>query len=436
MLSPPVDPMMNAVLWSRTSKEIPVPNTQSSLSKEYDLAVVGAGFCGLSIALHAAIRGMSVVLMEAGKVGCGASGRNGGFAVPQFPGAITPSLVQGLLGRKKGNKLCEIVSQGPSFAFDQIEKYQIKCDAEQNGWVQPAHSQKSLKKVRKVYEEWKAFGAPVEWLDQDELAARLGTSFYLGGWLGPSGFTVNPYALCLGLARAATSRGVHLLQGCRVTTIERAGNLISLRGETADVKARKVVIATNGYTGDLFPRLQRSVIPIRLFHTFTKSLSKEQQASVLPSRLCFTDLRKAGGFCRYDAEGRIVSGGAVFAFGKKESAGIRHATHRVQTYFPKIAFPEIETYWEGYCALTPTYLPSVQHVERDIYALIGFSTRGVSLAQNLGREFAAYLNEEIPRDELPVEVGPTTEIPWQPAKTVLGSLAFPVFKAADRFGLT
>ena len=407
-----------------------------SLASDYDLAVVGGGFCGLSIALHAAQQGMSVVLLEAGKIGNGASGRNGGFAVPHFPGTIRPSQVQQLLGRRKADRLCEIVSGGPSFVFDQIRQYQIRCDAEVNGWMQPAHSQKALKRVRAVFEDWKALGVDVRWLDQGEIGEGLGAAGYLGGWLSPTGGTVNPLALCHGLARAALGHGAHIVEDSRVVDIERDGRAIVVRTAAGDLMARKVAIATNGYTDALFPGLQQSVVPVRLFHTFTKPLSESQQSSILPSRMCFTDVRKSGGFCRYDPNGRILSGGAVFAVGDKRANGVRHAQKRLRLFFPQLGEPEIEYYWEGYCAVTPTWLPSILTLDRDIYAILGFSTRGVSLAQNLGREFAYFLGEKRSMEDLPVHVGPAESIPWQAAKSVLGGYAPPVFNAMDRLGLT
>lgn len=436
MQTAPIDASLSGVLWAETSKEPAVARTRPAVASQYDVAVVGGGFCGLSIALHAALQGLSVILFEAGSIGNGASGRNGGFVVPHFPGTLRPSEVRELLGRRRADRLCALVSGGPSFVFDQIRQFQIACDAEQKGWVQPAHSKKSLPKVRAVFEEWKALGAEVEWLDRGDVGAALGTSGHHGGWVSPSGGTVNPFALCQGLARVAINHGAHILQDARVTEIRRLDGVASLRCADMDVKARKVVIATNGYTDALHPGLQRSVIPLRLFHTFTKPLTEDQQAAVLPTRLCFTDVRKSGGFCRYDSKGRILSGGAVFAIGDKKANGIRHSRERLGMFFPQAADLEFEYYWEGYCAVTPTYLPSVQVLDTDIYAVLGFSTRGVSLAQILGREFAGFLGETLSPDDLPLHVGPVAPIPWQPAKAEMAKFAFPAFKVADRLGFT
>ena len=160
------DPAADGVSWAQTSKEEAVSTIPPVDGAQYDVAVVGGGFCGLAAALQTARAGMSVALFEAGVVGAGASGRTGGLVVPHFPGGISLSSVRDLLGARKGDALGELVAQGPSRVFDMVREYQIQCDAEQKGWVQPAHSSKSLPKVRKVYDDWKGFGADVEWLDR------------------------------------------------------------------------------------------------------------------------------------------------------------------------------------------------------------------------------------------------------------------------------
>ncbi len=133
-----MDPALKGVVWVGTSKEARRDRPALDSDLDVDLAVVGGGFCGLSTALHAAAAGLSVAVIEAGIVGSGASGRNGGFVVPQFPGAITPSAVRARLGAKKGAALVELVAAGPDAVMAQIARYQIACDAQQNGWIQPA----------------------------------------------------------------------------------------------------------------------------------------------------------------------------------------------------------------------------------------------------------------------------------------------------------
>lgn len=434
-----IEPNLTGVIWTKTSKETPVSYPPLANDEDVDLVVVGAGFAGLSVALHAARAGLSVALLEAGTVGNGASGRNGGYAVPHFPGALLPSQVEARLGKRKGQALVALVGQGPDLMFEQIRQYQIRCDPEQNGWAQPGHSEKSLAKCRAVYEEWKALGAPVEWLDRDAVGALLGAAGYLGGWRRASGGTVNPYALCIGLARAATAEGAVIHERSPVERVYREqGRSVAVSGRHV-VRGRKLIVTTNGYTDALTPGLDRSGISVRLFHCATPPLPADLQQQVAPSRICFTDLRKSGGFNRYDVDGRIISGGAVFTMGGPQSYGLTHARRRMHELFPQLKgrVDTFDTYWEGYCSITDSYLPNLQVLDEDTYSLLGFSTRGVALTQNIGRITGEFLAEKRSLDDVPLEVvSGVRSISMHGFKTLVGRNMFPVYKAMDRLGLT
>lgn len=406
------------------------------MPEEFDLAVIGGGLCGLSIALHSILNGLSVVLIEAETVGSGASGRNGGIVVPQFPKALRPSQVREVIGIHRSERLIQNVLTGPSSLFDLIRQFKIDCDAEQTGWIQPAHSEKSLQQVRAVFKEWKSLGSKCTWLERDQVQASLGATGYLGGWLAETGGTINPYALVQGLARVAASKGLYISQHARVKSLLREGDVKILRGDGFETRAKKVVFATNGYTEPHYPGLERTIVPIRLFQTFTRPLTPDEQEQIMPDRIPFTDIRKATGFGRYDSSGRILGGGAVFNIGDAKSNGIEFSLKRFAKLFPQLRNLRIEHYWEGYCALSDTYLPSIQILDKEVYSVIGFSTRGVSLAQSLGREFAGFVSEKVSEKDLPVEVRSITPIPFQPLKKHLSNYMFPVFQVGDKLGLS
>jgi glycine/D-amino acid oxidase-like deaminating enzyme len=435
-----MDPALTGVVWTRTSKEPRRDRPPLAGDLDVDLAVVGGGFCGLAAALHAAIAGLTVALVESGIVGGGASGRNGGFVVPHFPGAITPGSVSALLGSRKGAALCELVAGGPDAVMAQIARYQIACDAQQNGWIQPAHSAKALAKVRKVYEEWRALGAPVEWLDAAGIAAALGTAGYLGGWRRASGAQLNPYALCQGLARAAENQGVRIFERSTATALAKTGGRAVLSVNGRRLAARKVLFATNGYTDGIVADEDRAVVPVQLYHVATRPLPAALRRLVNPGEGCFTDLRKSGGFGRYDIEGRLISGGAVFV-GAPSDYGTAHARRRMAELFPALAERRediaIETYWEGWCAVTETFLPRFQILAPDVYSVGGFSTRGVALAHNIGRLVGELLAERRGLDDVPLA---TTDgvhhIAWQRVKAAAARAIFPVYQGMDRIGLS
>lgn len=431
-----IDATMRGVHWAAISREAPIGDIGTHRKVEYDIAVVGGGFCGLSIALHAASVGQSVVLLEAGSIGCGASGRNGGIVVPHFPGAMTADDAVRILGRERGERLARLVADGPGFVFDQIRELGIACDEEQNGWLQPAHSEKSLAKVRRVHESWVARGIDAEWIDAQGVAELTGATGYLGGWRRKTGGTVNPYALSLGLARVARERGADLHQNTAVGSIRQDGAARVLSTPKGEFRARKVVIATNAHTPSLYPGLARSVIPVLLYHGFTRSLDDAEKRKVLPTRICFTDLRKSGGFSRFSADDRVIIGGAIFRPTNHRAYSEQHSARRLAELFPQLKGIRFESFWEGWCALTDAYLPAIQRLEPNVYSVIGFSTRGVALAQTLGREVAHFLCENKTEAEMPVRVGPVLPIAMQPVKAFLGGFAFPAYQMRDALRMT
>lgn len=438
-LASPIDSKLKGVVWKRTLRETALTFPALAGEESADLVVVGAGFCGLNAALAAARAGQNVVLIEAGIVGSGASGRNGGYNVPHFPGAMTPSAVEAMIGPRKGRALSELVLGGAEQVFRQIDSYQIACSPVQHGWVQPAHSEASLARVRKAHDEWKAWGAEVTWLTPGDLSARLGAAGYIGGWFNPSGGTLNPYGLTIGLGRAATQEGVRIFEHSPVDGIEEGPGGVTVKAGAGRVRARRVIVATNAYTGDFLPEVQRATVPVYLYHAATRPLRAELRASILPGGECFTDLRKSGGFGRLDDDGRLISGGAVFAFGDRLAYGIAHARNRMRQLFPQLteADTAFEDYWEGYCAVTESYLPHVQRLGKEVFAVVGFSTRGVNLAQNLGRLVGEFAAGRRGLDEVPVAVvEQRRDIPMWALKVRAARLVFPFYQAKDRLGLS
>lgn len=438
-MASPIDPTMQGVVWTKTLQETVRDYPRLAGEETADLVIVGGGYSGLNAAIHAARNGLNVVVVEAGRVGNGAAGRNGGYNVPHFPGGMTPSVVEAAIGPRKGRALADLVLHGADAVFRQIEAFQIKCSAVQNGWMQPAHSEASMLKVRKVHDEWKALGATVEWHSAADVADLLGAQGYLGGWSNAEGGTVNPYSLAVGLARAAEQSGVRIFENSPVDGFEEVGQGVVVRCGANSISAKSAVFATNAYMGDFLPAVQKSVIPVYLYHVATKPLREELRGEILKSQLCFTDLRKSGGFGRLDADGRLISGGAVFDFGNKIAYGQDHARARMKLLFPRLTDRdiELESYWEGYCAVTESYLPHILRLGRNVFSVGGFSTRGVNLAQNLGRVMGEFMAGKRDLDSIPVNIyDQRHDVPLWSIKTRAARYVFPYYRLKDAMGLS
>jgi glycine/D-amino acid oxidase-like deaminating enzyme len=244
------------------------------------VAVVGGGFTGLSSALHLAKSGVDVAVLEAHEPGWGASGRNGGQVNPGLK--HEPDAVETRFGRDLGSRLVAFSGNAPQKVFDLVREHQIRCEANQGGTIRAAFSKTSERFLRGATAGWQARGAPVEWVDPERMAALTGTGRYRCGALDRRGGSLNPLGYARGLAEAAMRFGAAVHGGTPATRLARTGAGWAVTTPRGVVSADWVVLATNGYTDDLWPGLKRSVVPVYSGIAATAPLPDAVAARILP----------------------------------------------------------------------------------------------------------------------------------------------------------
>jgi glycine/D-amino acid oxidase-like deaminating enzyme len=390
-------------LWADTAER--APDTQALGRGEYqaDLVVVGGGLGGLSAALHAAERGLQVILLEASEIGWGASGRNNGQVIPCLTRADPDVLVKEF-GPEKGEALVAILRDSASGVFGLIRKHRIECEAVQNGWVQPAHRRSRLALAQSRHDQWKRRGAAVELLDQEQVAAVTGSTYWCGGWQNTTGGHINPLGFARGLARAALDLGAQIHTQSAVIRLERDGNSWKLSTAHSMVRSPRVILATQGYTGfharDLRPGLARSVVPARSYQMATQILPEEVRAGILPRNHALSDTQGDLHFARLDASGRLVTGGALIVPLGYESRLRQRIGLRLHKLFPQLAAVgalRFDYLWHGDFAATPDKLPRFHRLDQGLYSWMGCNGRGLALATALGPLMVeAALGAEVP----------------------------------------
>jgi len=208
-------------LWAATA--VPAPDTPAMEGdQQADVAIVGGGFTGLSAALHLAQGGADVAVLEAAEPGWGASGRNGGQVIPGLK--EDPRQIIARFGQKDGEAMVRASGAGADLVFGLIAEHGIECDAQQNGWIQAAHTQGMLGDLRKRHQDWAQRDANVAWLEPNELAQRMGDGRYKGGWIDKRGGGVQPLGYARGLARAAQDLGARVHGSTPVLSLNQTTN--------------------------------------------------------------------------------------------------------------------------------------------------------------------------------------------------------------------
>ena len=356
-----------------------------------DVAIVGAGYLGLSAALHLAERGTRVVVVEAREPGFGASGRNTGFVVPSFVTSVGPKEVEAALGGSRAERLCRLVGGAGDLVFGLIRKHGIVCDAARAGWIQPAHSRARLDLLERRRADWAGLGKRLALLDREETVRLTGSPAWHGALVDPSGGHVNPLGYARGLARAALAAGATLRSSAPVTKLDRSSGGWRLATPCGRIIAERVLLTTNALTGSLQPEVARSVVPLVVHQIATRTLDPEHRRRVLPENHCLSDTRRDIFAVRWTPDGRLVTGGVAPPAPGAPGRLHRSLLARLESLLP-IAGPfEADFAWSGVIALTRDHLPRVFDVDRGLFAAIGCNGRGLALATALGRELADFL---------------------------------------------
>lgn len=417
-------------LWATTAISL-AAQLELEGGHQFDVAIVGAGFTGLRAALELALAGVRVVVLEAMEVGYGASGRSGGQVNPIL--RMTPDEVNAEIGHRNGERLVAATLASGNDLFNDISRFGIACDPVQKGWLQVAHTAAAMKGLERLQKAWNAAGGEISILNRNECREWSGSTDYVGGLFHPSAGHVQPLSLVRGFARAALQHGVKIFEHSTVTAISRAGNnKWMLRTRRGSVTADKVVIATNAYTGDLWPKLKRTIMPLVSLQAATEPLSAVQRSQVLPRETTIADTRRAIIYARYDRDGRLSIGcmgsypdnpDALGGFGRLQSG-----TERI---FPTLKGVEWQFKWGGRIAITSNFLPHLHEPAPGLLIGLGFNGRGVAMTSVMGRALGAKVLGT-PDGDLPFPVSPIKTIPFQRILATILPVATPLLAVADR----
>jgi glycine/D-amino acid oxidase-like deaminating enzyme len=429
-MSSPVTSQSNQFsLWSATSGEPPLEAAPACGSLRADIVVVGAGYTGLSAALHLAERGMNVTIIEAGLVGAGASGANGGQVIPGLK--RDPEDLKRIFGGKAPG-LIDLFGNGSDMVFSLIERYSIDCSPRRAGWILAAHATSAMPPIKERCRQWHARGADVDLLSAADIVQLTGTDAYAGGFIDRRAGTIQPLAYARGLARAARRHGAVLYENSRVESLVRRGSNWRLGGPGFEIEADRVVIATDAYSGRMLPLLEQSLLTVSSLQIATEPLPQGSDAAILSTGACVSETRKVAIYMRRDPEGRLLIGGRGPVGNGSPDRLYSGLYERLVKIFPDVRGIGLSHRWQGKVSLTLDELPHLHEPEPGLSIGLGYNGRGVAAATTMGKIITDRIIGGALSDILPVI--PLSGVPWRLVRQPLLTAAVSYYRLRDRLG--
>jgi glycine/D-amino acid oxidase-like deaminating enzyme len=354
-------------------------------SKSADICVVGAGFTGVATALTLAERGFSVALVEANRVGWGASGRNGGQVINGGGGLAR-------IRKRHGDGLADVLWdmkwRGNDIIYDRIERYGIQCDAK------PGFLEVATKPRHTAYfEDYAAeraqhdFPYKYELWDRDKTRAMLGTDAFHGGFICYRDGHLHPLNLCIGEARAAHDLGAQVFEQSPVTGIEH-GDRPRVKTANGHVEADAVVLAGNAYS-QLEPKhLSNLVFPAGSYIIATEPLSGEVVNEINPLDVAVCDSNEVVDYYRLSADKRLLYGGACNYSGRDPSSIRSYILPRMLKIYPRLKDVRVDYEWGGKIGIVMNRVPVVGRINKNVYYCQGYSGHGVCPTHLMGEVMA------------------------------------------------
>jgi glycine/D-amino acid oxidase-like deaminating enzyme len=376
-----------------TTAEMPHTDPARPLPETVDVAVIGAGFTGLSAARMLAKRGARVAVLESHTIGWGASSRNGGMVLTGLKLGVNKLI--SMYGRERTQRMYAASLESIDTVEQMVREEQIDCDFARCGHLEVACKQKHFNGyTRQVETIAREFNHQLRVIPRAELGSEIGSSIYYGGMVDEVSAGLNPAKYVAGLARAAINSGAVVVDNAAVQNIARESRrgapgwrLTTLRGP---LWARDVFVATSGYTGPATPGLRKKIIPIGSYIITTEVLPEDLARALSPRNRMIYDSKNYLYYYRLTPDRRMLFGGRA-AFFPETTSTIRRSAEILRRgmvdVYPQLRDVKVEYVWGGTLDFAFDIMPHAGEIDGLYYAL-GYAGHGVAMATWQGQKMA------------------------------------------------
>ena len=362
---------------------------------EVDVCVIGAGFAGISAALHLAEQGRKVVVLESHRVGFGASGRNGGQVINGY--SRDYDVIKKWYGETTARALLNMSFEGGEIIRDRIFKHGIKCDYKPGSFF-AALTPKQLDGLDHARKTWEGAGnKKITIYDKDRTKNEVVNSdLYCGGMLDMMGGHLHPLNLVLGEATALELMGGRIFEQTRVLSFERAPKPVAITAH-GRVTAELMIVCGNAYLGDTAPDLTSHIMSVSSQIVTTEKLGQDVTRQMMPAEFAVEDCNYLLDYYRITADHRLLFGGGVVYSGAEPDDIIKRLKPHIARTFPALKDVKIDFAWSGHFALTLTRLPHIGRINERVYFIQGDSGHGVTTTHLLGKLVAEAVKHQTER---------------------------------------
>ncbi len=371
-----------------------------------DIAILGAGYSGMSTAIHLAEKGYKVVVIEGAMVGWGASGRNGGQVVNGLNASL--STIRRRYGEDAAAFVGGMIQEGGKTIYRLIDQYKIDCDLKR-GNIYAAYTTSHMKELEEKQSLWRRYGMDDhQMLDKQAIGKLVNTDAYVGGMLDTTGGHLHPLNLVLGEAAALESLGGVIYEQSPVTRVDHELENPVIHTARGRVTAKTAVLCGNAYLGHVVPKLVSRVMPVSTQMIATEPLGEERARALLPSDMCVEDVRYILDYFRLSADNRMIFGGGT-VYGGTDPADVKAKIRpNLEKVFPSLKGIGIDYAWSGNFALSFSRVPQMGRIAKNTYFAHGYSGHGVTGSHLFGKILSEVIHGDSSRfDQF-------EKLPWLP----------------------